>query len=112
MRKLAVAAALGVGAFAARRYLSMRTAIAAVPAELRSPLMALSFPFTARTLPLVRQPFRLSLPSGTGVKVTAHWVDGTPGVRARVTKPTASGAHRPAVLWIHGGGMVLGSPQF
>ena len=112
MRKLAVAAALGVGGFAARRYLSMHTAIAAVPAELRSPLMALSFPSTARTLPLVRQPFRLTLPSATGVTATACRVDDTLGVRARVTRPTVSGTHRPAVLWVHGGGMVLGSPQF
>jgi acetyl esterase/lipase len=99
-------------ALAVRRYQSMRVAIARVPPELRSPLMTLSFPSTVRGLRLVRQPFRLSLPSGNEVSVVERQVDGAAGVRARVTTPTARGTNRPAVLWIHGGGMVVGSPQF
>ena len=112
MKKIAAVAALGVAALAARRYLSMRTAISAVAAELRSPFMVLSFPSTARTIPLIRQVFRLPLPSGHGVVVTTREVDAMPTVPVRVTVPVAGGSRRPAVLWIHGGGMVVGSPQF
>jgi acetyl esterase/lipase len=112
VRKVAALAVLGLGAFIARRYLSIRTAMAAVPAELRSPLMLLTFPSTARALRLVRPAFRLSLPSGPGVKVTTRQADGVQAVSVRVTTPAGGGMNRPAVLWIHGGGMVVGSPQF
>jgi acetyl esterase/lipase len=114
MRKVAALAVLGAGcALMARRYMSIRTATAAVPAELRSPLMFLSFPSTARTVPLIRQPFRLSLPSGPGVTVTRRQVDGAQGVvPVRVTTPAGGDFNRSAVLWIHGGGTVIGSPQF
>ena len=112
MKKLAGAAAmLGLSAFAIRRYLSMRAAIAAVPTVLRSPLMVLPFPSSVCGLRLVRRVLRLSRSSGNGVTVTSFQVGGTPGVRARVTTPAASGTRRSAVLWIHGGGMVSGSPQ-
>jgi hypothetical protein len=50
-----VATGLGAAAFAVRRYRSMPTAIAAVPAELRSPLMVLSFP-VHRSRAAVRSP--------------------------------------------------------
>ena len=36
---------------------------------------------------------------------------GTPPFLVTVTTPTGNGGRRPAVLYIHGGGMVLGSPQ-
>jgi acetyl esterase/lipase len=101
-----------VAASVARRYWATRSTWVAVPAELRSPLMALTFPSTARTVPLIRQLFRLSLPSGPGVTVTTRHVDDAPSVRVRVTVPAACGTHRPGVLWIHGGGTVIGSPQF
>jgi acetyl esterase/lipase len=110
MRKVAVVAVLGAScALMGSRYLSSRAAIAAVPAELRSPLMFLPFPSTTRMLPLIRQVFRLSLPPGAGVKVTRHRVDGIP---VQMTTPAVGGYRRPAVLWIHGGGTVIGSPQF
>jgi acetyl esterase/lipase len=110
MRKVVVLAVLGGScALMGSRYLSGRAAIAAVPAELRSPFMFFPFPSTARMLPLIRQVFRLSLPPGPGVTVTRHRVDGIP---VQVTTPTVDGSGRPAVLWIHGGGTVIGSPQF
>jgi acetyl esterase/lipase len=109
MRKVVLAVLGGSCALLGSRYLSRRAAIAAVPAELRSPFMFLPFPSTARMLPLTRQISRLSMPPGPGVTVTRHRIDGIP---VQVTTPAVGGSRRPAVLWIHGGGTVLGSPQF
>ena len=44
--------------------------------------------------------------------MTERYVDSEPAVRVLVTTPSAVGVQRPAVLLIHGGGMVVGSPQF
>ncbi|MGH3677608.1 MAG: alpha/beta hydrolase, partial [Mycobacterium sp.] len=68
--------------------------------------------FTPRTLPLARLGFRLSTKPGRGVTMTQLNVDGEPAVRVLAMTPTASRRRRPAVLYIHGGGMVVGTPQF
>ena len=114
MKKVAALAGVGASVFVARRYLAMRDAMADVDPELRSPLLPLLPGSTnVRTLPLYRRVFRLSLKHGEGVTVTERWVAGDPAVRVLVTTPTEDGATpRPAVLWIHSGGMILGSPQF
>ena len=54
-------------------------------------------------LPSVRLPPRLTL--------SERRVDDAGNVRVRVIAPRADGAPRPALLWIHGGGYVLGSAQ-
>jgi acetyl esterase/lipase len=46
------------------------------------------------------------------VTTTQWYVDSQPPVRVLVTAPVTGGQHRPAVLHLHGGGMVVGSPQF
>ncbi|OBK64126.1 alpha/beta hydrolase [Mycobacterium sp. 1165178.9] len=113
MKKVAALAGLGASVFVGRRYLAMRDAIADVDPELRSPLLPLLPGSTnARTLPLVRKVFRLSLKPGEGVTVTERRIAGDPAVRVLVTTPAEHDAPRPAVLWIHSGGMILGSPQF
>jgi acetyl esterase/lipase len=113
MKKVAALAGLGASVFVARRYLAMRDAMADVDPELRSPLLPLlPGSANARTLPLVRRVFRLSLKHGEGVKVTERRVAGDPLIRVLVTTPAEQKAPRPAVLWIHSGGMILGSPQF
>jgi acetyl esterase/lipase len=112
MSRLATVALLGVVVLAARRQLTTTNAKLAIPVELRSPLMALTFPSEARMLPVVRQVLQVSMPSGPRVNVTNKHVNGTPRVRVRVTAPATGGARRPCVLWIHGGGTVVGSPQF
>src|SRR5690349_4793752 len=111
MKKVAALAGPGASIFLARRYLATRDAMADVDPELRSPLLALLPGSTnARTLPLYRRVFRLGLRPGGGVRVTERRVAGDPAVRVLVTTPTEDGATpRPAVLWIHSGGMVLGS---
>jgi acetyl esterase/lipase len=111
MRKLLAAAALGGAALATRRYLSVREALTHVPAEFRSPLLPLlATDTTARSLWFARLTYRVRTSSGPGVTVTDRLV-GTPPVRVTVTTPDGPDGtgRRPAVLYIHGGGMVLGS---
>jgi acetyl esterase/lipase len=86
--------------------------LATVAVELRNPLLALvPVSFNARTLPLLRAVMRRGTKTGPGVVVTERAV-GAPAVRVLVMTPAGQGGPRPAVLWIHGGGMIVGSPQF
>ncbi|MFY9916924.1 MAG: alpha/beta hydrolase [Mycobacterium sp.] len=103
-------AAVGYGT---RRALVMRLAMAEVAPELRSPVL----PLTARSLSerslwMGRLGMRRRTNPGPGVTMTERCVDDEPAVRVLVTTPTAAGVRRPAVLHIHGGGMVVGTPQF
>ena len=85
--------------------------MAAVAPDLRSPLMPF-LPATWRTwqLPLFRLAGRVSAQAGHGVAVTERRV-GEPAVRVLITTPTEGQAPRAGVLWIHGGGYIVGSPQ-
>jgi acetyl esterase/lipase len=113
MKRLVGFAALVVSAYVMRRVVSMRDAMAAVAPELRSPILPLlPDSYTSLTFPLTRLGLRLSTKPGTGVTVTERYVDSEPAVRVLVTTPSAAGEPRSAVLMIHGGGMVVGSPQF
>ncbi len=111
MKKLAAVAILGAAALAARRYLSMRDALAAVPADMRSPVLPfVSGTISRRMLPLYRLQSRVRTPSGRGVTVTKRYV-GDSAIPVLVTTPIEGRRPRPGVLWIHGGGYILGSPQ-
>jgi acetyl esterase/lipase len=85
--------------------------MADVAPDLRSPLLPF-VPATKRSwlLPLFRLGARIRTPSGRDVTVTVRRV-GEPAVRVMITTPTESQPRRPGVLWIHGGGYVVGSPQ-
>ncbi|MET7334164.1 alpha/beta hydrolase [Nonomuraea sp. NPDC005650] len=37
--------------------------------------------------------------------------DGAPDVRVRIYRPAAGGVGRPGLYWIHGGGMIIGTPE-
>src|SRR6478752_3799916 len=89
----------------------MQDAMAAVSPDLRSPLLPY-IPNTdsRRTLPLFRFNSRIPTLAGRGVTVTKR-VIGDPAVPVRIFTPDAGSAPRPAVLYIHGGGMIVGSPQ-
>ena len=111
MKRLAAAAALAVAVAAARRYLAAREAMAEVASELRNPLL----PFlpetrSARLLPLFRMNSRIRTPAGSGVTVSERKI-GEPSVRALIFTPDEGEQLRPGVLWIHGGGYVVGSPE-
>jgi acetyl esterase/lipase len=107
MKALPAAIAVAAAALALRRYLSARDALAAVPAELRSPLLAvLARDTTTRSLKATRLASRITIPPGPGVAMTKRHVAGRPVL---VLTPTNQAP--AAVLYIHGGGMVVGSPQ-
>lgn len=111
MKKVIALACLGAAAFVARCYL--QKTMADVPTELRRPFLPLtSGSFTPRTLPLWRAAFRLRMRPGPGVTVTEHHVAGDSAVRVLCHGTFPVPPNRPAVLWIHSGGMVVGSPQF
>jgi acetyl esterase/lipase len=111
VKKLLAGLALAASAVAVRRYLGVRDALAAVPTEFRSPLLPLlTTSVTARSLRWHRLVYLFSTPPGRGVRSTRHRVDGRLSVL--VLSPTASaGRRRPALLYIHGGGMITGSPK-
>ncbi|GCE50402.1 acetyl esterase/lipase [Thermosporothrix hazakensis] len=54
------------------------------------------------------------LPSFPGIEVTEHFVpgpEGAPEVRVLLYQPTTEIRPVPALLWMHGGGYVMGSPE-
>jgi acetyl esterase/lipase len=110
LKKAAAFAAVAAAPLAIRGFLGLREALSAVDPELRSPgMLALAVPFNRLTLPFVRLGYRFSSSPGEGVTQTTHHVED--GVRVLVFSPTEGPAPRPAVLWIHGGGMCVGTPQ-
>jgi acetyl esterase/lipase len=111
MKKLAAIAAVGVAALALRRYLAMRDALAQVDPELRSPVLPfVTVSYSDKTLPVIRLAYRVKSSPGSGVNVVTRMV-GDPEVRVLVTTPDGHQVQRPAVLSLHGGGMIVGSPQ-
>ncbi|GMA65433.1 alpha/beta hydrolase [Alicyclobacillus fastidiosus] len=55
-----------------------------------------------------------TLPVHDSVSVLEHWVpgsEGAPDVRVRIYRPIKACTDMPGVLWIHGGGFMLGSPE-
>jgi acetyl esterase/lipase len=89
----------------------MRDAMAAVQADMRNPVLPfVSGTINRRNLPLVRLQSRVRTPSGRGVTVTKRCV-GDSRIPVLVTTPIDGQRQRPGVLWLHGGGYILGSPQ-
>lgn len=66
--------------------------------------------YSAKTLPVIRLAYRVRTPPGPGVNVVTRTV-GQPATRVLVVTPDGHRTNRPAVLTLHGGGMIVGSPQ-
>src|ERR1700730_5886973 len=74
---------------------------------------------TSETLPLIRASLKemmaqapADLPAFSAISVSERFVpgpEGAPSVRVLVYLPTSAQAPLPALLWIHGGGYVIGS---
>ena len=115
MTKRWIAALAGVAGVASIVQLrtKMQAFTAVVPVELRSPILPLTArPLTERSLWLGRVGMRVPTKPGRGVTMAERYIDDEPTVRVLVTTPTGIAEKRPAVLHLHGGGMVVGSPQF
>ena len=109
---LVVAGATVVGRSVARR----RPAVAAVAPELRSPILYLPLDLTGeRKLAMGRAMVRHGLPPVAGVDIRNRVLpdDGDRAPRPRVVVYERPDRERPsgALLWIHGGGMVMGTPE-
>jgi acetyl esterase/lipase len=112
VKKLLAVAGLALAAAVMRSRRRVSDALPAVAPELRSPLLPLTAAaFTQRKLPIARLLFRIPTKPGRGVTVTDRYV-GDPPVRVWLTTPVVRTTPSPAVLWLHGGGYVVGSPRF
>ena len=114
-RRGRAAAAAGVVGTA----IATRAALAAwcdrynITPSLRSPLLpTASIPYTQVTLPLWRNALRIPRWSGPKVHVVSRSFGNDPNIRVRVTTPAGPARPRPAVIWLHSGGMISGSSQF
>lgn len=111
MRKGVALAVVGLGALAAHRYAAVRAKLAGVDPQLMSPgILALSVPMTTRTLPFVRMGYRIGSSPGPAVTMSTRFV-GDDDIRVLVFSPAEPAEPRPAVLYLHGGGMCAGTPQ-
>ena len=85
------------------------------PELINSAKMVPSFRYTRGSLPLIRLFFRLVfLLSKThpGVQIEQYWIqasDTKSRVRLRVYKPQKASAPIPVLVWVHGGGYVVGN---
>jgi acetyl esterase/lipase len=61
---------------------------------------------------MTRLPTPRKIPAGIRVdQCYTQCQDGQPGVRLRVYRPEQAAAPAPGLLWIHGGGFFIGSPE-
>lgn len=117
-----VGGAVAIGRVAARPLTRTRTARAAVAPDLRHPVVFLDLSVAddkglARARRMMRFARRAAVraPAVPGVEVTDHFVparlaaDHVP--RVRVHEPGDRPRPSGALLWIHGGGMVMGTPE-
>ncbi|MFG1608531.1 alpha/beta hydrolase [Actinoplanes sp. NPDC049265] len=108
MRGVALAAGAAAVAVGVRSYLGKRRAIAMVPEELRHPVLYAPFQITSRLVvrALARVPVR---PGPVAPGVTLDQRDLPPEVF--VYQPKARALPSGALLYIHGGGYVIGHPS-
>ena len=116
LRRLLAGAAL-IGALAIGRHITRRRpAINRVADDLRSPLLYLPLDLRSeRSLRVVRSlSTRAATPIAPGVEVserTVEGVEGAPGPRVVIYERSDRQRKSGALLWIHGGGLVLGRPE-
>ncbi|TCP96327.1 acetyl esterase/lipase [Sphingomonas sp. PP-F2F-A104-K0414] len=109
------ASVAGVGLLAAtavRRARLMRI----VPRELRSALLMVPLTFSPSLVAILRRVTAVAPASKmpAGMRMTEHWSTGDqdrPPVRIVVLERAARSVNRPVMLWMHGGGYVIGTPE-
>lgn len=115
-RRITTGLASAGGAAAATWVVRRGRAISAVEPELRTASMWLPLSIRGpRTLALARRLFDSPTVPLPEVRVSERTIHGEgtdeDGVRAFVYEPPARTTPGPALLWIHGGGTILGTPE-
>ena len=115
LRRLVVpAAALLAAGAVGRSVLRRRPAIAPVATDLRTPILYLPLSFRSQAvLRVVRSLPAPVPPTPPGVAVESRTIPTEAGHQLRVVTYERAGRARPsaALVWIHGGGMILGEPE-
>lgn len=112
MKRIAAVVGLTLVAAMVRSHLAVRDGLSRVAPDLRSPVLPyVAVPLTAKNLWALRLIFKIRTRPGADVTVTQHTVDES-SVRTLVFMPKHRLTPSPAVLWIHGGGYVVGTPEF
>jgi acetyl esterase/lipase len=107
-------AALGVAGATVKGITARRRALAAVAPELRHPLLYLPLNINAVTLALARRMPPPRGPAMPGIRVTEQTVPAehdSPTVTVQVYEHPQRTTPSGALLWIHGGGTVMGTVQ-
>ena len=109
---VAVAAGAATGLWAAGRW---RRRSAEVAPELRHPVVWMPTDVANEAvLRIARRVVAIPTPIAQGVTLVTSRVPGPiggPPVRVLRYEPAGRAAPRPALLWIHGGGMIMGTPE-
>lgn len=110
-RMIATGAALAAAGLAVRQVRRRRPLLDQVRPELRHPVLYLPMDLRDdRTLRVVRKLAEASAKVEEGVTCTQRTLPGSPGVEVTVYEPPQRAVPSPALLWMHGGGLVLGTP--
>ena len=91
-----------------------RTALVDVPSDLRHPMLYLPLDVTSKVLPLMRavRPRPTGLVDGVDARrLTIPGPEGADEIPVWVYRPAASNGRTGALVWMHGGGYVVGSPE-
>jgi acetyl esterase/lipase len=111
MKRIAAVIGLTLVAAMVRNHLAVRDGLSRVAPDLRSPVLPyVAAPLTAKNLWTLRLIFKIRTRPGSDVTVTRRLVDES-SVRTLVFMPKHRLTPSPAVLWIHGGGYVAGTPE-
>ena len=108
------AAALALAATVGRGIARRRPAITPVAEDLRSPILYLPLSLRSeRVLRVIRSLPVPEIPTAPGVVVDARTIPNDAGGDLRLVTYERGDRPRPssALLWIHGGGLVLGTPE-
>jgi acetyl esterase/lipase len=109
--RVLAAAAVAIGAGVARQVARTRQAVSAVSPELRSPLLYLPMDVSNRAvLQVGRKVTARTTPIHPGIACTTRTVPGEPPVPVVTYERPDRARPSGALLWIHGGGTVMGSP--
>lgn len=112
MKKIVAVVGVALAALTGRRYLAFRASMSKAAPELRNPAVLITgIPMRRLTLPLIRALMGWQSKAGPGVTLAKRRV-GDRAVEVFLLTPTVpSDRLRPALLFLHGGGMCAGSAQ-